>query len=176
MTGNDFDGTWYMDRAGSRYWDYASSRWIPEPILAQTVSMRTEGDTMHYKIAIKHGEELTTHMEYTCRFDDPEWVPYTCVAMESPHGVTRKEGGGVLKSGLELGKPLAFIKQIYVDERTQYRITKNPDGTAQYVMLRRLSEDGSTNTGVCMDPNGHTFVEKVFTRNRPADAVDVLEA
>jgi hypothetical protein len=171
IDGSGFDGVWYMDKARSRWWDRATDRWIEEPVLAQTLRTVHHDDVFEGWAAVKPREGVVHHLRYRVRFDDREWAPYTCVAIE---GEDHSEPTAVLKSGIRVGEPLAYLKQVWVDERTQYRICRNPDATAQYVMMRRLSEDGSTNTGTCLAPDGVTFVSKVFTRDKPADGIDVL--
>ena len=62
------------------------------------------------------------------------------------------------------GKPQTVNDSTYVDLRTQYRISRNPDGTAQYVMMRRLSEDGTRNVGTVLTPDGTASIDKAFMR------------
>lgn len=169
-----FEGTWYMDQARSRIWDKEANEWRPEPIEAQTLQMRVEGDVMYYKIALKHSEKLVLQMAYTCRFGDESWAPYSVLALEADENDEHLKPGDILKSGVKLGEPIAYVKQIYVDPRTQYRVTRNLDGTAQYIMLRRLSEDGRTNTGTVLDPDGKVIITKVFVRSKPVNSISVL--
>jgi hypothetical protein len=119
---------------------------------------------MHYKISVQIKPDLTVYMGYTCRFDDREWAPYQVVEVDGNSADEALRPGDLLKAGIQLNEPIAYIKQVYVDPRTQYRVTRNLDGTAQYVMLRRLAEDGSTNTGTVMTPDGQPTVSKVFVR------------
>jgi hypothetical protein len=170
-----FEGTWYMDRAQSRVWDKEANEWRPEPIEAQTLQMRMEGDVMYYKIALKHSEELILQMTYTCRFGDESWVPYRVLALKADENDEHLAPGDILKAGVKPGEPIAYVKQVYVDPRTQYRITRNLDGSAQYIMLRRLSEDGRTNTGTVLDPDGTVIISKVFVRSKPANSISVLQ-
>jgi hypothetical protein len=175
IDGAGFDGTWHMDQNRSRVWDQDTNTWRQEPLQAQTLQIRHEGDVMHYRIAIKHDENLTIHMAYTCRFNDQSWAPYSVVAIDGDPEHEDLKPGDLLKNGIQLGEAIAYIKQVYVDPRTQYRITRNLDGTAQYAMLRRLSEDGTTNTGTVLVPEGIATIAKVFGREKPADGVDVLQ-
>jgi hypothetical protein len=174
IDGTGFDGVWHMDQGRSRVWDEETNQWRQEPIEAQTLDIRHEGDVMHYRIAVKHSPTLTIHMTYECRFSDEKWAPYSVVDIEGDAGHDDLKPGDLLKSGIRLGEPIAYIKQVYVDPRTQYRITRNLDGTAQYAMLRRLSDDGQTNTGTVLTPQGVATISKVFGREKPADGVDVL--
>jgi hypothetical protein len=56
------------------------------------------------------------------------------------------------------------VVQTYVDPQTHYRITKNLDGTAQYSMSRRLSDDGDSIVSVVTLPDGTPSVSKTFRR------------
>jgi hypothetical protein len=169
-----FEGTWYMDQARSREWDKEAQEWRREPIEAQTLQIRVVGDVMHYKVAMRHSGKLVLHLTYDCRFEDENWVPYRVVALDAEENDERLAPGDIIKSEVKLGEPIAWVKQVYVDPRTQYRITKNLDGSAQYIMLRRLSQDGRTNTGTVLDPDGTVIISKVFVRSEPADSISVL--
>jgi hypothetical protein len=171
--GAGFAGMWYMDRAASRWWDRAAEKWVTEPLLAQTLRTQYDGETFESWCSVMPAPGVVHHLHYRVKFDDEEWAPYTCVGVESPDGKGGSEPNEVLKSGIRLGEPIAYLKQVWVDSRTQYRVCRNPDGSPQYVMMRRLSEDGSTNTGTCVGPDGIPFVSKVFTRHRPEVSVDV---
>ena len=63
-----------------------------------------------------------------------------------------------------MGEPIAWLKVAYVDPRTQVRLTKNLDGSAQYVLLSRVSEDGSKLFGYVMTPDGQFVTDKHFFR------------
>jgi hypothetical protein len=170
--GAGFAGVWYMDRTRSRWWDYDTEQYVMEPVLAQTLRTQYDGEVFESWCSVKVREDLITVMHYRVRFDDEEWAPYTCIDVQGPAGVTGTGPSRVLKSGVVLNEPIAFLKQVWVDERTQYRTCRNPDGSAQYVMQRRLNEDRTVNTGTCMGPDGINFVSKVFTRHKPADGID----
>jgi len=85
---------------------------------------------MYYKLAMRHSETLIIHLTYDCRFGDEEWVPYTVVALDADENDERLAPGDIIKSETKQGQPLAWVKQVYVDPRTQYRITRNLDGSA----------------------------------------------
>jgi hypothetical protein len=172
IDGTGFDGRWYMDREASRWLDRATGNWMPEPLYAQSLKTQHHGDLFEGWCAVSPSPGVVHHLRYQVRFDDREWAPYTCVAIE---GMDEVPPSDVLKSGIQVGKPLAYLKQVWADERTQYRICRNPDGSAQYVMMRRLSEDGQTNVGTCIAPDGVTFVSKVFRRTKPATGIEVLD-
>ncbi|SEB65030.1 hypothetical protein [Rhodococcus koreensis] len=159
-----FNGKWRMDLDRSKIWDAARGEWAPEVLADQRLEIRTEGDVMYYKISVGISSDLTVHSTYTCRFGDSKWAPYMVESIDGDANHEKLTPNDLPKSGMKLGEASAYVKQVYVDPRTQYRITKNPDGTAQYVMLRRLSADGRTNTGYVLDTNGVATIAKVFVR------------
>ena len=96
-------------------------------------------------------------------FVQTEWVPYGVVEIDGPEDHEMLKPNETLQAGTKLGEPIAWVKQVYVDARTHYRISKNVNGTAQYVMLRRLLEDGSILSTV-IDPDGVPTIMKYFVR------------
>src|SRR5687767_7713689 len=56
---------------------------------------------------------------YATKYNDPTWVPYT--------------NAGTGKA--------TFVMTIKVDDRTHYRLARDPNGAAMNVLMRRLSED-----------------------------------
>jgi hypothetical protein len=160
-----FDGVWQMYLPDSKIKDPVTGEWAPEVLKDQVLRIRTDGDVMDYRIRVDHPDGASVYMKYTCKFNDTKWVPYFVYHIEGERNPAFDGGpNSLLKQGTHLGKPIAYIKQIYVDERTQYRITKNPDGTAQYCMERRLSEDGSVNVGYVLSAEGVFEIAKHFTR------------
>jgi hypothetical protein len=160
-----FDGVWRMYLPDSTVLDPATGEMIPEVLTDQVLEIRTTGDVMDYKIRVDHSPELSIFMTYRCQFGAVEWTPYTVYHIEGDANDPALRPGPLLKSGTRLGEPMAFIKQVYVDPRTQYRITRNPDGTAQYLMLRRLSEDGRRNVGTVLTAEGERSIDKHFLRD-----------
>jgi len=89
----------------------------------------------------------------TSRHDDREWVPYAvrgiitrpdqdktrAVAQFRDRIVANEDANA---RNLQVGKPYALVRTVYVDERTHYRIGTAEDGTPQNVMLHRMAEDG----------------------------------
>ncbi|SDZ48220.1 hypothetical protein [Herbiconiux ginsengi] len=159
-----FEGLWVMDLGHSRIRDENTGGWKAEDLEGQTIEMLHHGDVQEYRIRVDIAPDLTTYMGYTCTFGDPEWVPYSVVEIAGDPNHPRLKPNKVLKGGTRLGEPIAWVKQVYVDPRTHYRITKNPDGTAQYAMLRRLSEDGTTLVSTVLSADGTSDVAKHFVR------------
>ncbi|ROO87272.1 hypothetical protein EDD29_4867 [Actinocorallia herbida] len=159
-----FDGKWRMARAASTILDPETGEMKQEPILDQWAENRTDGDVITYTIGVQIAENLTVHMGYTVKINDPQWVPYTVVKIDGDPDDPRIAPGDLLKGGMVLGQPIAWIKHVYVDPRTQFRITKNLDGTAQYVLQRRLSEDFQMLYGHVLTPDGRLEIDKHFYR------------
>ncbi|GAA1466551.1 hypothetical protein [Microbacterium thalassium] len=159
-----FDGTWVMVNDESTIWDAEKQEYVPEILAGQEITIRHEGDLQIYRIRVDIEPDLSIHMAYECRFGDSAWVPYRVVQIDGDPNHPRLQPNAVLKQGTRLNEPIAWIKQVYVDRRTQYRITKNPDGTAQYIMMRRLNEDGTRNVGTVLNPAGVASIDKAFMR------------
>lgn len=159
-----FDGRWGMVLDESTVWDEATQEWVPELLKGQELNIRHEGDFQIYRIRVDIGDDLSVHMAYECTFGAARWVPYRLVQVDGDPNDPRLGPNATLKQGMRLGEPIAWIKQVYVDPRTQYRITRNPDGTAQYVMMRRLNEAGTRNVGTVLSADGVANVDKAFMR------------
>lgn len=159
-----FDGKWRMAREASSVLDEETGEMVQEPIVDQWSENRTDGDVITYTISIEVEPGLTLHMGYTVKINDTAWAPYTVVRIDGDPEHPHLAGGGMLKSGVRVGEPVAWIKHVYVDPRTQFRITKNLDGTPQYVLQRRLSEDGNKLYGSVLTPEGKLVIDKHFVR------------
>lgn len=159
-----FDGKWRMQRSASTVLDPETGEMKQEWLLDQWAENRTDGDVITYRISVQIAEDLTIHMGYTVKINDTKWVPYTVVAIDGDPNDPRLAPGDMLKGGTVLGQPIAYIKHVYVDPRTQFRITKNLDGTAQYILQRRLSEDYRLLYGSVLTPDGRLEIDKHFYR------------
>jgi hypothetical protein len=159
-----FDGIWDMDPEASFVWDVEQGKWVPEWVQAQHMTLRHEGAKQIYTVRIQIADDLATHMGYESIFGDPTWVPYSVWEIEGDPDHELLKPGDMLKSGIVLRQPMAWVVQTYVDPQTHYRITKNLDGTAQYSMSRRLSDDGDSIVSVVTLPDGTPSVSKTFRR------------
>ena len=79
---------------------------------------------------------------YATKYNDPTWVPYTNAGT---------------------GKP-TYVMTIKVDDRTHYRIARDPSGAAMNVLMRRLSEDGRSYQSYGMTTDGKVTVWRYFDR------------
>jgi hypothetical protein len=73
--------------------------------------------------------------------------------------------GDFRKIQARVGTVTAYVKQVYIDPRTFYRITKHPDGRAQYLLLSRLSEDGDRCVASVYAADDDAAVVKQFSRD-----------
>ncbi|GLI28591.1 hypothetical protein ARHIZOSPH14_28330 [Agromyces rhizosphaerae] len=158
-----FEGKWAIDLERSQVRDPETGEWVPEWLKDQDIEMRHDGDVQTYRGVVKPADDLTMYLGYTCAFSQSDWVPYAVVDIDGPADHPLLQPNATLKAGTTLGEPIAWVKQVYVDERTHYRISRNLDGTPQYVMLRRLLDDGSVLSTV-VDPDGVPTIRKYFTR------------
>lgn len=158
-----FEGRWAIDLDRSQVRDENTGEWVPEWLKDQDIEMRHEGAAQSYRGVVRAAEDLTMHLGYTCSFDQLEWVPYSVIEIDGPADHPLLKPNTTLKAGTKLGDPIAWVKQVYVDPSAHYRISRNLDGTAQYVMLRRLLDNGSILSTV-IDPDGIPTIRKFFTR------------
>lgn len=136
-----FDGTWRMYLPDSKVRDPKTGAWVPEVINDQVAEMRHEGDVLHFRCRIDHAPDLSLFLQYTCRYGADEWVPYTVFHIEGDPEHESLRPNDFRKVHARVGEPIAYLKEIYVDPCTQIRITRHPDGSAQYGLLSRLSDD-----------------------------------
>lgn len=163
-----FDGTWVMNREKSTNWDKKLQCHVPEPLLAQTVVVRTEGDVQYNELHVQHTEDSSARLAFTCRFDDGEnWVPYVVVETSGERPEPADELIAGFKPHREVGQPFEECIQVRVDERTHYQFTRAPGGgDAYYVRMRRMLDDGDSYIAVVLDTDGVPSVVKAFERQR----------
>ncbi|MEQ6900428.1 hypothetical protein [Nocardioides sp. YIM 152588] len=161
-----FDGVWRLAKADSTIRDDETGQMTAETLTDQWVERRTVGDVMDYKMHVRIAPDLTTHMEYRVRFNDTVWVPYAVTSIDGdPNDPRLAPGDGkLLKGGTIIGQPIAWVKILYIDPWTQVRLSKNLDGTTQYIMQSRLSEDGTKLYGHVLTPGGQLIIDKHFVR------------
>jgi hypothetical protein len=165
-----FDGHWKVDIAQSRIWDYQNGGYIPDPVGAELIRIRIDGDVQDYEVLL--GEQPTIRMGYTSRYDDAQWVPYT---VREIRGISNEPSDQVLADfvkrthqrakSFSVGDVYGLVRVIYVDDRTHYRVSKDAKGgLAEYVMLRRLAEDGQSYTSSVLRVDGIVSTIRRFTR------------
>ena len=157
-----FDGDWKidLDDPRSRVWDAVAGGYGDDPIDQELISLRTVGDVQHYEV--RYGLRPMVRMGYTTRFDDPEWVGYEVREIANTEGLDLT---GTFAGTLELGKPYCYVRTVRVDERSHYRVVRALDGNAQYVMLRRLEDDGDRYASTIMDMEGKVTLVRIFVRD-----------
>ncbi|MCW2494477.1 hypothetical protein [Jatrophihabitans sp.] len=164
-----FAGVWKIDTGLSNVWDPSTQSYVPDEVGEEIITIRLDGDVQDYEVL--YGSHPTVVMGYNSRYDSPEWVPYLV-----------REVRDVSEAGLEAdlarhrelvkspasfmpGTAYGLVRSVYVDERTHYRVTKNQDsGIAEYVMMRRLSEDGNRYFATVLHTNGVINRTRHFVR------------
>jgi hypothetical protein len=170
-----FDGVWRMDLSQSQVRDPSTGEWQPEWLRGQINEIRHEGATQHFRLQVQVAVDLVVFKAFTATLGAPGWAPYDVVHIDGDPHHERLGPGGLLKGGMRSGEPAAWVKLLYVDPRTQYRVNRNPDGSAQYLLLRRLSEDGQRLTGTVLTPDGEAIIAKAFVRD-PQASIDLPSA
>jgi len=170
-----FDGTWRIDGAQSKVWDENAQAYVEDEVGDEVITMKILNDIQDYEVL--YGDDPQITLGYSSRYDDSQWVPYLVRAIrhlgEGPvedsisafkNRIHAQEGTEARRQ-FEIGKAYAFVRTIYVDPRTHYRVARHPDGeTAQAMMLRRMSEDGLSYVATVLDPNGVISRIRKFVR------------
>jgi hypothetical protein len=152
----------------SKVRDPRTGEWLPEPIQNQVIEISHDADVMEYRVRIDHDDDLSLFMRYTCRYGAEEWVPYGVYHIEGDPNHPKLQPNDHRKVVAQAGEPIAYIKQVYVDPRTRFRITKHSDGAAQYVLMSRLSEDRQRMVGKLLPAEGNAEIDKHFVREAGA--------
>lgn len=161
-----FDGVWRLAKSDSTILDPETGEHVEETLADQWLERRTVGREMTTTMHVGIAADLTTHMEFTATLGGEDWVPYVVTSIDGDpaHPALQPGEDKMLKAGTRVGEPIAWIKVQYLDPRTQVRLTKNLDGSAQYVLVSRLSEDGQKLYGYVMTPDGQFVIDKHFVR------------
>ncbi|WP_173933966.1 hypothetical protein [Chelativorans sp. Marseille-P2723] len=168
-----FHGTWTIDTAESAVWDDNLGKHVPDEVGEEVITLRIEDGVQDYEVL--YGDRPKIRIGYTAPYDGVEWVPYAVreiisssadPAVELDEFKRRiKASGGVRERRFEVGQTYGLVRLIYVDERTHYRVSRNPlDGKAQHIMLRRMAEDGDSYVARVFDVNGIVHRIRKFVR------------
>lgn len=166
-----FDGTWQIDLAEAKVWNSELGVFEPDQVGQEIITIRTDGDIQDYEVL--YGANPVIRMGYRARFNDPEWTTYLVRGIETPDGGDPataiaefreriKANSGTLAREFEVGKPYGMVRMIAGDERTHYRLARDPNSDdILYIMPRRLDEDGNRFVATILDRDG------VISRVRP---------
>lgn len=169
-----FNGRWTIDLENSLVWDPETGRHVPDEVGAEIITIRVEDGVQDYEVL--YGDGPTFRMGYTSRYDDPVWVPYLVravtnvpdggleTATESFRSRIKATGSDTVRS-FEVGKAYGLVRTVYSDERTHYRLAKDPvTGRALYVMPRRLADDQQSYVATILNNDGVVFRIRRFLR------------
>lgn len=169
-----FNGVWRIDVSRSKVWDDKTQTYLPDEVGDEIITLSIDGDRQDYEVL--YGSDPTIRLGYTSIHDDPTWVPYEVreimvaddkVVADSVAAFRKRinadEGDRFRR--FEVGKAYGLVRTVFVDERTHYRVSKDPDsGEAQSVMLRRMAGDGTSYTSTVLDAEGTVFRVRTFVR------------
>lgn len=159
------DGLWRMDRVASKVRDPETGDWVEEAIREQIAEIRHDGDVLNFRCRIQHAPDLALYLRYRVRYGAAEWVPYEVFHIDGDPEHESLRPNLFRKVHARVGQPIAYLKELYVDPRTTVRITKHPDGLAQYALIGRLSEDGRRLTGKVFPVEGGAGISKAMVRD-----------
>ena len=166
-----FNGAWKIDPARSTVWDDQTKNHVPDLVGEEIITLRTVDGVQDYEVL--YGDRPRITMGYTSTLDAPDWSPYLVRNVElEEEGATVEDfkrrinaAAGDRERHFVVGEPYGLVRTIYVDERTHYRVSKDPrTGSAQNMMLRRLSADGGTYVATVLDTQGICFRVRTFVR------------
>jgi len=162
-----FEGDWEIDLTASEVWDPATRGFIPDQIGQELISIRLDGDVQTYEVLL--GDRPTIRMGYTSRYDSTDWVPYSVreiVGADEDHAIDQFiERTKQRKTDFKVGDIYGMVRTIFVDERTHYRLSKDAaTGDAEYIMLRRLDDDGQSYRATVFRVDGQISIRRRFIR------------
>lgn len=168
-----FNGTWTIDISESLVWDDKLAKHVPDEIGEEVITLRNEDGMQDYEVL--YGDRPKIRMGYTAEIDGTEWVPYAVREIISTSGdveaelnefkVRVKASDGHRARRFELGKAYGLVRIISVDDRTHYRVTRDPmSEKAQHMMLRRMADDGKSYRAVVLDVDGIIHRIRKFVR------------
>lgn len=168
-----FEGTWTIDVRESFVWDDAKKKHVPDEVGEEVITLRIENGVQDYEVL--YGDSPKIRMGYTAAYDGLEWKNYAVREIVATSGdpVAEVEAfkqrikakGGERERDFEVGKSYGLIRLLYVDERTHYRVSKNPaDLKAQSIMLRRMAEDEKSYLATVLDVHGTVYRIRKFVR------------
>ena len=168
-----FNGRWKIDFSESKVWDRDRQCYVSDDVGEEIITITVRDGVQDYDVL--YGDNPIIRLGYTSRYDAPEWVPYLVreiialpgqdvAQVVSAFRKRTKSDDGVNARRFEVGKPYGFLRIALVDDRTHYRINRAEDGAAQYVMMRRLAEDGRSYLATIMDVTGVVFRIRRFVR------------
>jgi hypothetical protein len=134
-----FSGAWKLNIA-------KSTMFVGEQNQFEITTFTIQNDVQQYQVwsqGHKNGGHPEHRAGYTSKYNEAKWVPY---------------------ADLETGKATSLVMTVKVDDRTHYRLARTPDGKAQYVLMRRLAEDGQSYAATLMNADGKITLIRVFDR------------
>jgi hypothetical protein len=124
-----FNGTWRINIEKSK--KLAAGR-ASVPVY-EVITFDIKDNMQTYRVEVQSRDDTPRrNMGYESAWNDGKYVPYT---------------------NYTSGEIIGYVTNVKVDDRTHYRVATGVDGEARYVMMRRLTEDGSAYiaTGLSID-------------------------
>jgi hypothetical protein len=136
-TSDRFIGTWKLNTQKTQ--QFIGSKPVEETLVIKPVDAGQD-----YSMDIRNPDGTWTKTRYKVKYNDGVWH-------ESIDGNTGKPSGG-------------HVMIVKVDDRTQYRITRNARGEATGVMMRRMDATDNSYTAYNMNVEGKLVYARVFER------------
>lgn len=174
-----FDGMWEIVADEAKVWNAQLGVYEPDAVGQEIITIRTDGDVQDYEVL--YGDDPVVRMGYSARFDDTEWQSYLVREIGVTPGAAGaaaiaafrqriKADQGSMARTFEVGKPYGIVRLISGDERTHYRLSRDPaSNDILHIMMRRLDEDGQRYTASVFDRDG------IINRIRPFRRMSVSD-
>ena len=164
-----FDGSWQIDLSQSAVWDVQTGCHVPDEVGQELITIRTENSVQDYEVLL--GDRPTIRMGYTSRFDAVDWVPYTVREIRGVDPVDEAAAVAAFVDRIRsrvkdfrVGAAYGLVRTVYVDERTHYRVSRSEAGNAEYIMQRRLADDGQSYLSTVLRTDGIVSIVRRFVR------------
>jgi hypothetical protein len=146
-----FNGTWKINNERSQH------HTVDAPT-HEVITFEIDGDLERYRVEYQVPGSPRMTLGYTTTYNDGNWVPYVLLAADG-------ELSGVPGFGdVKVGDPVGMVTSLKVDERTRYRVARTVGGDAQYILQRRLADDGRSYDSTMLGIDGTIPLVRVFEK------------
>jgi hypothetical protein len=160
-----FVGMWRNNLEKSQAWDPGAACWVHDEVGREDVKIENHDDVHDYENII--GLNPSYKIGYRARYDDITWVPYEVreiVDDDLSTSADAHEGRPGQVPLWTVGQLLAMVVVVRVNERFQFRIARNPDGSESHIMQRHLADDGQSYVSTVISAAGVPSLIRVFDR------------
>src|SRR5258708_28754274 len=121
-----FNGTWKLDKTRSKEWDWKNSRWIPDQLEDEVLTIFIDGNIYDWDLKVNIDPEIRlTHSSII----DGDWTPYMCRSItvkdaKKIHPPKPDVGNPLNMVKFGVGQPTAMVKLVKVNDNIIYRVSR----------------------------------------------------